>query len=187
MPKIVRILLNELEYGNEEEVLKPLIKSLLEGVLKVLAIDLNEATESNGRCKDTGKFDLIENFASAGGLRYLEDYLKRRIATPSFLQPDEMYAILNMTAAAVEGNGEIRVARVNGLPEAFMSHLLHLEDEHLLRLGDDSIDICKRLNAIILHRSTYPEMSEYFSLQRKFVFRLISSSALTSKAYGNQH
>ena len=200
MPKIVRILLNELEYGQEEEVLKPLIKSLLEGVLKVLAIDLNEATESNGRCKtltilavifdevtgyqDTGKFDLIENFASAGGLRYLEDYLKRRIATPSFLQPDAMYAILNMTAAAVEGNGEIRLARVNGLPEAFMSHLLHLEDEHLLRLGDDSIDICKRLNAIILHRSAYPEMSEYFSLQRKFVFRLISSTALPLKLLG---
>lgn len=51
MPKIVRILLNELEYGQEEEVLKPLIKSLLEGVLKVVATDLNEATESNGRCK----------------------------------------------------------------------------------------------------------------------------------------
>ena len=200
VPSIVRILLEQLDYGDVDLELKPRIKSLLEQVLEIVSIQLNEATESDGSCKTliiltdifdeiTGYqgsvddlFSLAEAFKRGNGLCNLVDYLQKRVGTTAFPTFGEISAILNMLAVLVEGNGgHYKLRSTHVLP--FILHLLSLDQEQLVRFGDDSIDICRRLQTII-RRVTYPKYSKYFNLLRDFIFKLINSSAVPLKLLG---
>ena len=200
VPSIVRILLEQLDYGDVDLELKPRIKSLLEQVLEIVSIQLNEATESDGSCKTliiltdifdeiTGYqgsvddlFSLAEAFKRGNGLCNLVDYLQKRVGTTAFPTFGEISAILNMLAVLVDGNGgHYKLRSTHVLP--FILHLLSLDQEQLVRFGDDSIDICRRLQTII-RRVTYPKYSKYFNLLRDFIFKLINSSEVPLKLLG---
>lgn len=201
LPKIVSILLDELEDGTLPEV-KPRIKTLLGQVLEVVSTDLTEAAESKRKCKmltiltsifdevtgyqESDILDLVEKFVDANGLENLDDYFWNCIYTgfPSF---GEIISILNFLELAVKGDGKPKCTyalMLTGFAEDIISHLLSYTEEQLLRHGDDSVDICKRLSAIVLKTKTYPMVSDYFNLLRDFVFKLISSSAIPLKLLG---
>lgn len=201
VPKIVRILLEKLEYGETEVHVKPRIKTVLEGALEIVSSDLKEAAESKCCCKTwtilvdifdevTGyqesvsdTFDLVGNTFRSEGFENLRKYLSNHIAAPSFPKFDEVSTILNMMEVAVKGSNKKYYRLCSYTVRVFVLHLLSFEEEQLIRLGDDSIDICRRLQNIIRRRA-YPKQKEFFDLLRDFVFKLTSSSEASLKVLG---
>jgi hypothetical protein len=72
--------------------------------------------------------------------------------------------------------------------KAVMEHLIALSKEQLVRLGDDSIDICHKVKQVYCHHRFGDQKSlvtfEYYKLYHGLVLRLLQSSDESLKLLG---
>jgi hypothetical protein len=149
--------------------------------------------------------ELVARFKYHDGFHRLQQYLVVLSGTALFPGLDEISTVLTVLRKAVSvmksffwgGIEEKRRYReqhadffgdVIVISRCIMYQLLSFDDDTLVRLDDDSIDICKQVEQIFSSvRLYYPRsmfMSGYYDLFRMFLYRLVSISSGPLKLIG---